>query len=96
MQLSLCLRKKRKPSQRQVRRQSSVTGGGGGGGQKNVLGALTNFALKIGSKDQKKRSLSQIVPSFGAQFSLMGHVHSMVGRDGILWCGARLFPQIQG
>ena len=67
-------------------------GGGGGGGQKNVLGAVTNFALKIGVKTKKiKKDLyPQTVPSFRAQLSLMGQVHSMAGRGATESYGAVL------
>ena len=36
------------------------------------------------------------LPPFGAQFSLGGFVHSLAGRDGILWCGSRFLPTSSG
>ena len=58
--------------------QSSVTGGGGGGDRKNIGVAEINFILIFGREEQNKLKgfHSGRLPSFGAQVSLGGDLHS--------------------
>ena len=65
------------------------------GAEKTFRGHRHIF-LRFGSKDQKKVFIPSCASFRGKILAREGHVHSLAGRDRVLWCGFRLLPTNPG